>query len=1732
MIDIKDTSNNNRLSTQVNEGSIYKYTLMKEEYILLKFSVENPIYFRLGDYTYIYEGLFEIVDLVFPIYNKSTGGYDYDLRMDAHYWKWKHKKLFYDRQKGKEAKWSLTRTPDAHMSIVVSNIAALGYTYKGKPYVFSIDATVKMEPIFIQYDNTNIIDGISMIAEACGCEWWVKENYIFLGHCEDTIKDIITLEMDNELSDMTRSDSTSTYATRIISFGSERNIPKNYRPDSDDLVIEGVVQRRLKLPEGIPYVDAYPDMTTEEAVEDVVLFDNVYPRRIGTISEVNETRGNIVDENEKPTGETYPIFTIKDAGLKNFKKEYLLDELRLVFQSGSINGMHFALELKSSDDTGTVFEIARNQNYGQFLPNDTMKPKKDGTYVLYGYDTSFISDTLIGEAEQELLEETQKYVEKSKIDPSVYTCPTNPVRCAGYIDGKYNQQKEIDLEIGRRVKLINKAFFKDGRESRIYGFEKKLDNPFECTYTIGESTQYSRIGDIENRLDELKYNGNTYINTGNGSGGIYHIKTNDPTYATDQNAFTALRTLYEIKKKIEDNTVTLDARYLRKDIDDIAQGNITFDKNIFVGGEAGLTNALIVEALYSDIHAADFDVAGFHLSAEGDAWLNNIYAKKDSYFAGNLSSPNFSSGFPAGYGWAITWRDVVNAAGVLAKKTHLEIDDATFRGVLRVYEMVISQLLGENGTHLTTDMMKIKSVDIANKIIYLDTEENVLYNPFWTDDVLMVQRFNGMPSVENNYYVTKQYEFAVEETHIGSVDEEGNRVDWIKYKNFVGDESLMTARDTLVRVDNLTNPDRKGIIKQTSVEPGSPYMDIIYAMKTDPENAIRSRYGKLEGLITSYWGQLSGYGLMCDNAYLKGHFMLHTGEDVKTKFEIMEGLFRSEISSIKTQISTKDNYLSNASFATNTDKWSTVNEQNVFAVSGRILMFNNNLYANKKKIAAIVSDAGKRVLRIKNSQVRQVNSDLANKPSLDITGETVVIPTFYVSLKYRCLVPSLLKVGFAGKELYTEENVSVSNDYVLKEFSGKWDGTGDFIVECTGDVYITMLALTTDALADFKLEMKTIIEQTDEHIKLLGEKIDKQAGTITNLGIELDNVNESLKLYATKATVNDLESRYQSSMLELTPAKINATVSEQITRVSEAAKAAAIAVANKAQESANKGIADAKAAGDRLTGWASDGVISPPEKLTLKQEAKDLASEKVEIIANAGKYGIATTGYVNAYNAYLGELNYHSTATPENIAIRTTFATYQTAYYNARQSILDQIAAKTKQSAEDYADNVGKTISASLNIEKGRIDALAGKFDANGKLIEGAGWITTTQGNTLWVTNEKYNTLTGRMDKAESSITQNANSITQKVSSTDFNGQTIISKVNQTSTNYLIEARHINLIGAVSFSMLSDYASVNNRINGKAETSSLGDLAYQDYVYSRDLAKEITDTITAKVSPNQLRNYAFANGASITKSDLVSALQTEITGKLTGTATSSGNKLASVIVNGQTLVAGGYIQANLINADEIWCTSLAAVRGRIASFSINENSISIVKDGIYSGFGIATAPAGLGLNVPLWIRNTAKADTCVAAHFEASGGFEHNYALSLIGGLQMIGGYSNMGRAKFLKFSEGAGSNSIQLWFKDYDMFIINNNSGKYMSMYLPRYDGDITGDYKKTSFIIEILQMTGSSRINLCVLGNQTYIRDSKGNIINDSGSNAYGNVDMDSGHSIRLIYFGQTYFVLNRNY
>mgnify|MGYP000606302492 CR=1 FL=1 len=127
------------------------------------------------------------------------------------------------------------------------------------------------------------------------------------------------------VQEMPRSESRSTYATRIYAFGSTKNIPSDYRPVDETVVLNGVVQKRLMLPEGTPYIDAYPDMTTEEAIEQVVIFDDVYPRRVGTMSDITikEYTDKIENADGTTTEKKWNAYRFKDTGI-TFSKDYIL----------------------------------------------------------------------------------------------------------------------------------------------------------------------------------------------------------------------------------------------------------------------------------------------------------------------------------------------------------------------------------------------------------------------------------------------------------------------------------------------------------------------------------------------------------------------------------------------------------------------------------------------------------------------------------------------------------------------------------------------------------------------------------------------------------------------------------------------------------------------------------------------------------------------------------------------------------------------------------------------------------------------------------------------------------------------------------------------------------------------------------------------------------------------------------------------------------------------------------------------------------------------------------------------------------------------------------------------------------------------------------------------------------------------------------------------------------------
>lgn len=556
MVEIKDISGKTRFSTPINKGAKGKFTLMKEDYIILPFSVSEPIFFKLGDYVDLSGVLddslgglmskrYEIVDLQTPTFNSSTGGYDYQLRLDAYYWKWKNKIFKYTPEHaGYEASWSLTATLDVQLGVFLRNLKALGYKFNGKDFEFSIDSTVENKAVAMTYDNMNLLDALFSMAgeDKWNCDCWITDNVIHFGRNE--YGDSVKLELGVEVSSMTRSESKGTFATRIYAFGSTKNIPENYRPIEEQAVINGVVQKRLMLPADTPYIDVYPDMSEEEAVEDIKVFDEVYPRRVGTLSDVKTVDRALTGEDGEQVG-IFKAYQYKDTGL-NFKKEYIIEgqELEITFQSGKLNGLKFGaiFEPEGTSSGSQIWEIEANEDYGRLLPDDTLYPENGDEYILTGFNIQLISDQYIPAAEQELKEKAEKYAEQRKKDDGTY----NTTLHSKWV---YEDKLKRFFEFGQKVNLINKAFFENGRESRILGWEFNLDIPWDSpTYIIGESMPYSRINDLEEKLETLTYKGQTYAGSGGGSG-IYIIRTNDSTAPSDSNVFSARRSLATLLRK-------------------------------------------------------------------------------------------------------------------------------------------------------------------------------------------------------------------------------------------------------------------------------------------------------------------------------------------------------------------------------------------------------------------------------------------------------------------------------------------------------------------------------------------------------------------------------------------------------------------------------------------------------------------------------------------------------------------------------------------------------------------------------------------------------------------------------------------------------------------------------------------------------------------------------------------------------------------------------------------------------------------------------------------------------------------------------------------------------------------------------------------------------------------------------------------------------------------------------
>mgnify|MGYP000274757286 CR=1 FL=1 len=496
-------------------------------------------------------------------------------------------------------------------------------------------------------------------------------------------------------------------------------------------------------------------------------------------------------------------------------------------------------------------------------------------------------------------------------------------------------------------------------------------------------------------------------------------------------------------------------------------------------------------ALEAD-HAKEADNADKWDYREFDDYLNQPVRKTDGVTFDSVTSDSIRS--------AGQFVDGMLGAGFQLWKgedgrTYLTVDKLTVRQTMAVLELLIEKVRSVGGQICVSAANgRIKTVEESGEHYLITFEQE---NMFVQHDLVRCQTFTGKDM--RSYWVEVT---DVTETGIVVVKEEFEGVEPKE-----GDECVLMG--------NTANSDRQNMVLISATEDGQPRVDVMDGVSGKTfDNALRARLGNLDGIKDDKFPadrQPRGNGLYADNAYMKGTFVLETGEDVKTRFEITEGKVQSAIDSVRNDFLSEKGYLNNPTFASGLEKWNSENETVFFLVGNRWIWANGAALSKKGDGASVVTDMGRKVVRIRNKYIRQKHENLRFVPTFptNSAGKKEALPV-YLSFFYRCAKSGTLKIGFENVDktgfadfnsMEVSEEIAATGGYVQYTCSGLWNGTGDFKLAFDGDIYLYMLVLSTDKIEALTYKYKTLFEQSERLVKISAAVYDKDERALEETGL-------------------------------------------------------------------------------------------------------------------------------------------------------------------------------------------------------------------------------------------------------------------------------------------------------------------------------------------------------------------------------------------------------------------------------------------------------------------------------------------------------------------------------------------------------------------------------------------------------------------------------------------------------
>lgn len=1016
-------------STQVKE-------IQGDNILTLSFTLYEHIALEVNDYTEFQGERYWLMEQYKPE-QLSTVEWKYDVKLYGIESLLKRFLVLNDTDGDDEPVFTLTAPPREHVALIVKSINnGMNNTTDWK--VGTVEGT---ENIVIDYEGKYCDEALKEVAEKAGnrAEWWCEGQTVNVCRCEHGEE--VTLAYGKGLTSLEcdMADNVKFY-TRLYPIGSSRNIdPERYG------------HSRLQLPNGEKHIDVNVEKYGIWHHYEADAFADIYPKRIGTVTGVRSEQ--VTGEDGNP----FKIYYFRDDSMGFDPNDYEIGGKvkRVSFQEGSElaglgdeeNGTYY-FEVNFNSDT-REFEIITIWPYDDDtqLPNDTLIPKVGNKYILWNIR---MPDEYYPLAEQEFKQAVDKYNEEHAIDVSCYKSPTDHV---------YIEEHGIDLYIGRRVRLESTKYFPETgfRNSRITKVTRKVNLPSQMDIEISDATSTGTMEAISDSITDAK----NYVKTATSGSFPDLIRSWDNTYPTDNNVFSARRTLKEALSRLREDTAQEKIRFLK---------GADFGK--YEAGESGAT-----------------------VDGDGNAeWLTAVIREL-------LRSLKFVDGM-TGEGWQL-WMDALTGL------SNLTIDKVTIRQTLVALELLIQKVRSIGGQFVVSAASgKIKTVTKDGDNYKITFEQD---NEFVAHDLMRCAEFTGASL--RGYWV-----------EVSASD--GNGIT-VPVSEFGGVEPK--EGDECVLMGNTQNRLRQNLISIAATEDGQPRLDVLDGVCAKNFNGcLRVRLGNLDGISDSRFptdNQPHGNGLYGDNVYLMGTFVLTTGEDILTRFEITEGKIEAAVEGLRQDFAGDKGYLSNATFYDGMSLWDTDNEAVFFLVGNKWIWANNKVLTNKGNFANVVTDNGRTVVFICNNYITQKNENLRSIPNFSVNdnGKKEAIPV-YLSFFYRCKKSGTLKVCFENidktdfenfNSMEVLEDLEVTEGYQQYSCNGLWNGTGDFKLSFSGEIYLYMLILSTDRIESLTYKYRTLFEQSERLVKISSAVFDKDENALKETGLFIKP--EGAGLYAQDA---------------------------------------------------------------------------------------------------------------------------------------------------------------------------------------------------------------------------------------------------------------------------------------------------------------------------------------------------------------------------------------------------------------------------------------------------------------------------------------------------------------------------------------------------------------------------------------------------------------------------------------